>query len=143
MCLSTIKSNGLENLKILNYLPNHSKWTLFTQSKDYQALTCPSKNIPNTIHEMVIKCKGVITLTLGLQPNVECKGSWGEENVFKCETHFHKWRRMQGWSPMTPKCIVTLKVALVQKSQMFKALIGKAKKHKIRPSWYHWKFLEV
>jgi hypothetical protein len=38
----------------------------------------------------------------------------------------------KGWSPMTPKCIPTLGVALVQESKMFKALVGKEKK---TPNW--------
>jgi hypothetical protein len=32
------------------------------------------------------------------------------------------------WNPMTPKCTPTLEVALVQESQMFKALVGNVKK---------------
>jgi hypothetical protein len=32
----------------------------------------------------------ITTLTLGSWLNVECKHPWGQENVFKCETHFHK-----------------------------------------------------
>jgi hypothetical protein len=35
----------------------------------------------------------VTTLTLGLRLNVECKGIWGQESVFECETHSHKWVR--------------------------------------------------
>ncbi len=30
----------------------------------------------------------VVTLTLDLQLSGECKGPWGQENVFECETHF-------------------------------------------------------
>ncbi len=33
----------------------------------------------------------------------------------------------KGWSPMTPKCIPTLGVALVQELRMFKTLSGKGK----------------
>jgi len=29
----------------------------------------------------------VATLTLGSRLNVKCKGSWGQESVFCCETH--------------------------------------------------------
>jgi hypothetical protein len=47
-----------------------------------------------------ISIKGfVATLTLGSWLNVECKGPWGQESVFKCETHFQKWGRMQGMEP--------------------------------------------
>jgi hypothetical protein len=37
------------------------------------------------------------------------------------------------WSPMTPKCTHTLRVALVWELQMFRALIEKTKKHQIGP----------
>jgi len=63
--------------------------------------------------------------------------------VFRGETYFHKWGRVQGWSTMTPKCIPTLGVALVWESRMFKVLVGKAKKHKIGPLGHHWKGLEA
>jgi hypothetical protein len=35
------------------------------------------------------------TLTSFLQLNVKCKGPRGHKSVFECETHFHKWGRMQ------------------------------------------------
>jgi hypothetical protein len=35
----------------------------------------------------------------------------------------------KGWSPMTPKCIPILGIALVQELQMFKALVAKVKKY--------------
>ncbi len=41
----------------------------------------------------------VATLTLGSWLSVECNGPWGEENVFRCEKHFHKWGRVQGMEP--------------------------------------------
>jgi len=41
----------------------------------------------------------VITLTLGSWLSVKCKGPWGQENVFRCETHFHKWEKVQGMKP--------------------------------------------
>jgi len=37
-----------------------------------------------------------------------------------------------GRSPMTPKCIPTLGVTLVQELQMFKTLVGKGKQ---TPNW--------
>jgi hypothetical protein len=46
------------------------------------------------------------------------------------------------WNPMTPKCIPTLGVALVWDSQMFKALVKKARKHQIEPPRYLWKYLK-
>jgi hypothetical protein len=41
----------------------------------------------------------VITLTLGSRLTLECKGPWGQESVFKCETHSHKWDKVQGMNP--------------------------------------------
>jgi hypothetical protein len=35
--------------------------------------------------------------------------------------------------PVTPKCIPTLGITLVSESQMFRALVEKAKKHQIGP----------
>ncbi len=47
-----------------------------------------------------IPIKGfVATLTLSSWLNVECKGPWSQESVFKCETHSQKWGRMQGMEP--------------------------------------------
>jgi hypothetical protein len=43
--------------------------------------------------------RNVATLTLGSRLNVEYKGPWGQENVFRCETHFHEWERVQGMEP--------------------------------------------
>jgi hypothetical protein len=47
------------------------------------------------------------------------------------------------WSPMIPKWIPILGVALVRESQMFKALVEKENKHQIGPLRYHWKGLEL
>jgi len=44
---------------------------------------------------------------------------------------------------MIPKCIPTLGVALMWELQMFRTLVGKAKKHHIGPLGYHWKGLEA
>jgi len=44
---------------------------------------------------------------------------------------------------MTPKHIPTLEVALVRKSQMFRALVEKENKHQIGLLIYHWKDFEV
>jgi hypothetical protein len=55
--------------------------------------------------------KHVVTLTLGSQLNV--KRNHEAKSVFRCETHVHKWGRVQGMKPMTPKCIPTLGIALV------------------------------
>jgi hypothetical protein len=41
----------------------------------------------------------VSSLTLGLWLSVECKGPWGQENVFRCETRSHKWGKVQGMEP--------------------------------------------
>jgi hypothetical protein len=41
----------------------------------------------------------VTTPTSGLQLGVECKGTWGLENVFRCETHFQKWGKVQEMEP--------------------------------------------
>ncbi len=38
----------------------------------------------------VLQMSSVTTLTLSLWLNVECKGMWGQENVFENETHSHK-----------------------------------------------------
>jgi hypothetical protein len=37
------------------------------------------------------------------------------------------------WSPMTPKCIPTLGITFMGKSQMFKTLVEKANRHQIGP----------
>jgi hypothetical protein len=34
------------------------------------------------------------TLTSSLWLSVKCKCTWGQNNVFGSETHFHKWERM-------------------------------------------------
>jgi hypothetical protein len=44
---------------------------------------------------------------------------------------------------MTPKCAPTLGVAFMRELQMFKALVGKAKKRQIEPPRHHKKYLEV
>jgi hypothetical protein len=31
---------------------------------------------------------------IGSRINVEGKGPWGQNNVFRCDTHFHKWGRV-------------------------------------------------
>jgi hypothetical protein len=41
----------------------------------------------------------VVTLTLGSWLSVECKGTWGQKNVFENETHFHKWESVQEIEP--------------------------------------------
>jgi hypothetical protein len=46
-----------------------------------------------------MKYKNVATLTFGSQLSVECKGPWGQKNVFRYEIHFHKWGKMQGMEP--------------------------------------------
>jgi hypothetical protein len=43
----------------------------------------------------------------------------------------------KGWSLMTPKCNLILGVALVQKLQMFEALVGKVNKHQNEPLGHH------
>ncbi len=42
-------------------------------------------------------------------------------------------RNYKGWSLMTPKCTITLGVAFLKKLWMFRALVGKVKKHQIEP----------
>ncbi len=44
---------------------------------------------------------------------------------------------------MIPKCTPTLGIVLVWELQMFKALVGKEKKHQIGPLRYHQKGLEA
>jgi hypothetical protein len=36
----------------------------------------------------------IATLTLGSRLNVECKGTWGQMNVFRSETHVHTWGKV-------------------------------------------------
>jgi hypothetical protein len=45
--------------------------------------------------------------------------------------HFHEWGRIKEMELNDSKCIPTLGNALVRELRMFKALIGKAKKHQI------------
>jgi len=35
-------------------------------------------------------------LPLGLRLSMECKGPWGQDHVFKCETRSYKWGKVQG-----------------------------------------------
>jgi hypothetical protein len=42
----------------------------------------------------IIMEESVASLTLGLQLSVKCKGTWGQKNVFKSETHYHKWGKV-------------------------------------------------
>ncbi len=44
------------------------------------------------------KKKSVTTLTLGSRQNVKHR-AYEAKSVFRCETHFHKLRRMQGMKP--------------------------------------------
>jgi hypothetical protein len=46
-------------------------------------------------------------------------------------------------NPMTFKCTLILKVAFMQESKIFKALVEKVNKCKIGPPRYHWNFLKV
>jgi hypothetical protein len=48
----------------------------------------------NSMSKYAFNIIHVKTLTSGSQLNVECKGPWGQESVFGCETHSHKWGRM-------------------------------------------------
>jgi hypothetical protein len=59
------------------------------------------KNFTTKIKSSIINLDDyfVITLTLGLQLSVKCKGPWDQESVFRCEIHFHKWEKMQGMEP--------------------------------------------
>jgi hypothetical protein len=41
--------------------------------------------------------------------------------------------KCKGWNPLTPKCTPTSGVALMQELRMFRALVGKIKKHQIDP----------
>jgi hypothetical protein len=66
---------------------------------------------------------------------MECKGPSSQESVFRCETHFHKWGRVQEMEPMIPKCLPILGITLMREFQMFKALVEKENKHQIEPSW--------
>ncbi len=50
---------------------------------------------------------------------------------------FTNGEECKGWSPTTPKCTLTLGVALLRKLQMFRTFFGKANKHQIGPPWYH------
>ncbi len=46
---------------------------------------------------------------------------------------FKNGGKCKGWNLITPKCTPTLGVIFVKKLQMFRALVGKAKKHQIEP----------
>jgi len=41
--------------------------------------------------------------------------------------------KCRGWSPMTPKCIPSLGVALMKEFQMFRTLVGKEKNTNLIP----------
>ncbi len=54
------------------------------------------------MHIILVKCMDtmdVATLTLSSRLDVECKGSRGQESVFRNETHFHKWGKVQRMEP--------------------------------------------
>jgi hypothetical protein len=76
---------------------------------------------------------GVTTITLGSWLNVECKGLRGQENVFGCETYFHKWERMQGMEPNDSQVHSHFGITFVRESWMFKTLVGKTNKIKLGP----------
>jgi hypothetical protein len=40
------------------------------------------------------KCSNVTTLTSSSRLNVECKRTWSQKNVFRSETHSHKWGKV-------------------------------------------------
>jgi hypothetical protein len=64
-------NSGFNILKV-NGLTHVDNWSMWKKS-----LICLSIN--------------VATLTLGSWLSVESKGTWGQNNVFRSETHFHKW----------------------------------------------------
>jgi hypothetical protein len=41
----------------------------------------------------------VVTLTLGSWLSVKCARAHEAKSVFKCDTHFHKWGKVQGMKP--------------------------------------------
>jgi len=47
--------------------------------------------------------------------------------VFNVKHTFINKGECKGWSPMTPKCILTLGVAFVREFRMFRTLVGKEK----------------
>ncbi len=63
--------------------------------------------------------------------------------MFGCETHFHKWGKVQKMEPNDSQMHFHFGVAFMQKSQMFKALVEKVNKHQIGPLGYHCKGLKV
>jgi hypothetical protein len=88
-------------------------------------------------------CSYVVTLTLGLQLNVEWKGPWGQEGVFGCETHFHKWGRVQKMQPNDSQVHSRFGSYTRARVLNVQSLCWKGKKNKIWPLGYHWKSLEM
>jgi hypothetical protein len=71
--------------------------------------------------------------------NVECKGIWGQESVFKNETHSHKWGRMQEIEPNGSQAHSHLESCMHGRVSNIQNL---NKKGKQAPNWaskYHWK----
>ncbi len=61
-------------------------------------------------------------------------------NVKHTFTNEGEFKRL---SPMTPKCTLTLGIALVRESRVCRTLVKKVNKHQIGPLRYHWKGLEM
>jgi len=68
-----------------------------------------------------------------LQLNVEWKGPWFQENVFRCETHFHKWGRVQGMEPNGSQMHSHFGSYIRAGIMNVKLLVGKVNKRQIKP----------
>jgi hypothetical protein len=58
-------------------------------------------------------------------------------NVFKCETHSHKWGRVLGMKPNDSQVPSHFRNYISAELQMFGTLAGKANKHQIGPLGQH------
>jgi hypothetical protein len=58
------------------------------------ASNLPKNPSGDKIEPLSLQKMGVATLTLGLQLNVKCNLTSGQDSVFENETHSHKWGRM-------------------------------------------------
>ncbi len=91
----------------------------------------------------VLQMGNVTTLTSSLWSNVECKGMWGQENVFENENHFHKCEIVQKNESNDSQVHSHFESCIHVWIPNIQNFIWKGKQ---TPNWslrYHWKGIEV
>jgi hypothetical protein len=74
---------------------------------------------------------------IGFTIKCEVQGPMKPKVCLRVKHTFTNGGECKGWSLMTPKCTLTLGIALMRELQMFIALVKKEKEHQIGPSWHH------